>query len=221
MHALRSCIGAALITGAVASAVAVSPLAAQADTMHTTVKSHGSANVDPLAEAARGLPKVSPADVIKLAQHQIGITENGYGGGTKFQVWYASSPRARETVARDGGSPQDYVDAPWCDMFVSWIGHKLGIDPVMGTDAYTVAHAQWFLDNNRWGETPKPGAVVFYDFSGNKSIDDISHVGFVVKDNGDGTIKTIEGNTGGGSVEEHVRPTSDVAGYGYPLYTAP
>ena len=40
------------------------------------------------------------------------------------------------------------------------------------------------------------------------------------KDNGDGTITTIEGNTGNGKVEERVRPTSQVAGYGYPEYAA-
>jgi hypothetical protein len=42
----------------------------------------------------------------------------------------------------------------------------------------------------------------------------------VKKDNLDGTITTIEGNTGKGKVEERVRPKAQVVGYGYPQYQA-
>jgi hypothetical protein len=37
---------------------------------------------------------------------------------------------------------------------------------------------------------------------------------------GDGTITTVEGNTGNGKVEQRIRPTSQVVGYGYPQYSA-
>jgi cell wall-associated NlpC family hydrolase len=173
----------------------------------------------PLEVVAKTLPRVTADDVIKLASQQVGIKENGLGGGTKFHSWYMSTPRAQETVMRDGGRVTDYANAPWCNMFVSWVGEQLGIRPVLGWDAYTVRHAQWFKDNNRWGSTPTPGAVVFFAWGGG-GIADIDHVGFVVKDNGDGTISTIEGNTGNGAVERRVRPVSDVAGYGYPVYAS-
>jgi hypothetical protein len=62
--------------------------------------------------------------------------------------------------------------------------------------------------------------VVFYDWNGAKTTSAIDHVGLVKKDNGDGTITTIEGNTGNGKVEERVRPTSQVVGYGYPEFAA-
>ncbi|GAA0371303.1 hypothetical protein GCM10009530_21850 [Microbispora corallina] len=222
MHALKTCLRAALVTGVVACAgVGTASLTAHADAAHAVDPAgNGGTTVDPLAQAAARLPKVGPADVIKLASSQVGISENAYGGGTKFQQWYMSTPRARQTLARDGGKLSAYLNAPWCDMFVSWVGQKLGITPVMGWDSYTVEHARWFSQHGRWGNVPKPGAVVFFAWNGSKSIDDIDHVGFVVKDNGDGTIKTVEGNTGNGAVEVRTRPTDSVAGYGYPYYPA-
>ena len=42
--------------------------------------------------------------------------------------------------------------------------------------------------------TPQPGDIVYFDFPGD-NVNRISHVGIVVKDNGDGTVTCIEGNT--------------------------
>ncbi|WP_182900974.1 CHAP domain-containing protein [Microbispora sp. H10830] len=216
MHVLNTCLRAALAGGALASAVLIASPAAHADNPAT---GKGAAAAKSMSEIASTLPKVSATDVLTLARSQVGISENANGGGTKFQQWYMSTPRARETLARDGGTLKGYLNAAWCDMFVSWVGQQLGIGPVMGSDAYTVEHARWFADHGRWGRTPKPGAVVFFNWNGSKDIDDVEHVGFVVKDNGDGTIRTIEGNTGdGGAVEARTRPTWQVAGYGYPMY---
>jgi hypothetical protein len=155
-------------------------------------------------------------DVLKLAVSQVGVTEDASGGGTKFQKWFVSSPWAKRGVARDGGSVDDYADANWCDMFVSWVGNQLGVRG-MGADAFTPTHARWFAQQGHWGETPKPGAVVFFSWNGGKSIDDIEHVGLVIKDNHDGTIQTVEGNTDN-SVRIRTRDTSSVVGYGYPEY---
>jgi hypothetical protein len=173
--------------------------------------------------AAAGQTKVNvtASKILATAKAQVGTSENAAGGGTKFQNWYASSPRGAETAARDGGtSTSAYLNAPWCSMFVSWVGEQTGARTQVGWDAYTVTHAQWFADNNRWGQEAKPGSVVFFSWSGSKDISSIDHVGFVVKDNNDGTISTIEGNTGNGKVEERVRPVSQVAGYGYPSYAS-
>lgn len=172
-----------------------------------------------LQAAAERLPKVTAQQILDIASRQIGVSENSQGGGTKFQSWYMSTERARETTARDGGRIQDYANAPWCAMFVSWVGEQAGIRPTMGWDAYTVTHAKWFKENGHWGTAPKPGAVVYFDWQGGKDIDGIDHVGFVKQDNGNGTITTIEGNTGNGKVEQRVRPTSQVVGYGYPVYS--
>jgi hypothetical protein len=158
----------------------------------------------------------SANDALKLAISQVGVTEDANGGGTKFQKWFMSSPWAERGVQRDGGSVGDYANANWCDMFVSWVGDQLGVKG-MGADAFTRTHAQWFKDQGRWGHTPTPGAVVFFSWSGSDSIDDIDHVGMVIKDNHDGTIQTVEGNTDN-AVKIRTRNTSAVVGYGYPQY---
>ncbi|WP_225878301.1 CHAP domain-containing protein [Spongiactinospora rosea] len=181
---------------------------------------HADTPTDTTAATAQTQQAVKAQDVINLALTQVGISENAAGGGTKFHQWYMASPRALETVARDGGSVSAYANAPWCAMFVSWVGEEAGARPSVGWDAYTVTHAKWFNDNQRWGTTPKPGAVVFFGWNGGKRFDDIDHVGFVIQDNGNGTLKTIEGNTGNGKVEVRTRPTSQVVGYGYPDYAA-
>ncbi|MFC4906830.1 CHAP domain-containing protein [Actinomadura gamaensis] len=167
------------------------------------------------APAARRLP--TAAQAIKTATSQVGISEDG-AGKTKFQQWYMGTDRAKQTLARDGGSLGEYAAAEWCDMFVSWVGQQIGFSDQFGADAWTVAHAKWFQQQDRWGTTPKPGAVVFFSWGGGKSVEDIQHVGMVIKDNGNGTIKTVEGNTGGGAVEIKTRPTATVVGYGYPDY---
>ncbi|MEU9018940.1 CHAP domain-containing protein [Actinomadura sp. NPDC048394] len=185
-------------------------------------------------QAAKGAPKSAPKAAapkerskksrptaeaaIELARSQVGASPDG-NGDTKFGDWYEGTERAKETVARDGGSVQEYSDAEWCDMFISWVGDKLGFTDQIGSDAWTVAHAQWFQDNGRWGDTPKPGAIVFFSWSGGKSNDDIQHVGMVIKDEGDGTIQTVEGNTGN-SVQVKERSTDSVVGYGYPDYAS-
>ncbi|MFF4190457.1 CHAP domain-containing protein [Nonomuraea sp. NPDC001831] len=163
--------------------------------------------------------QVSAQSVLKIAESQIGVSENAAGGGTPFHSWYMSSPRAKETMARDGGSLQSYANAPWCAMFVSWVGEKAGARSTVGWDAYTVTYAKWFEANKRWGNEAKPGAVVFYSWD-DKSVESIDHVGLVKQDNGDGTITAIEGNTGNGKVEQRIRPKSQVVGYGYPQYKA-
>jgi hypothetical protein len=69
---------------------------------------------------------------------------------------------------------------PWCDIFVCWVFGQLpgGLDLVGGKFAATTMHAQWFQRHGRWGRTPRPGAVVFFDFPGD-SIRGIQHVGLV------------------------------------------
>ncbi|MFE3453098.1 CHAP domain-containing protein [Nonomuraea sp. NPDC059194] len=142
--------------------------------------------------------------LIKLLESELGYAE-GKGAYTKFGDWYG------RTVEFDA----DYSGAPWCDMFLSWAAHKLGYEEWVGQFAYTVAHAKWFKENDAWGHKPKPGALVFYDWSGSNKIDNIDHVGIVTKVEGD-TIYTIEGNIDGGVAKRKERDQSKVAGYGYP-----
>ncbi|WP_433174956.1 CHAP domain-containing protein [Actinoallomurus sp. CA-150999] len=163
-------------------------------------------------------PKVqkvpTAADALKLAVSQVGTTETA-AGGTKYNQWFMSTPFAKRGVQRDGGAISDYADASWCDMFVTWVGAQAGIKGI-GGDAFTPEHARWFKQQGRWGSAPKPGAVVFFSWSGG-GIDGIDHVGLVIKDNHNGTIQTVEGNTDN-AVRIRTRSTDQVVGYGYPQY---
>jgi hypothetical protein len=164
-------------------------------------------------DSAKG--PASADEFVEKARSQVGIREDG-SGKTKFQEWYAKTDRAAETVERDGGSRSSYLNAAWCDMFVSWTAEETGMEETVGQDAWTIAHAKWFKDQGRWGTTPKKGAIVFFNWQGEKGLDDIVHVG-IVDEVEDGTVKTIEGNTGN-AVLEREREASQIVGYGYPEF---
>ena len=88
------------------------------------------------------------------------------------------------------------INQPWCGAFVNWCGRKAGV--TLPNCVWTPGGAVAFQKSKRWFEgedsKPQPGDIVFFDFPGD-GVDRISHVGIVVKDNGDGTVTTIEGNT--------------------------
>lgn len=83
---------------------------------------------------------------------------------------------------------------PWCGSFVMWSANQAGIK--VPNTVYTPAGVAAFKKMNKWvpakGNKPQPGWVVYFDFPGGSDID---HVGWVLKDNGDGTVWCIEGNT--------------------------
>ena len=85
---------------------------------------------------------------------------------------------------------------PWCGAFVNFIFKKaeVAIPNCVSTQAGALA----FKKNDKFQEaanaTPEVGDLAFFDFP-NDNLDRISHIGIVVKDNGDGTVTCIEGNT--------------------------
>jgi hypothetical protein len=85
---------------------------------------------------------------------------------------------------------------PWCGSFVMWCASQVALK--IPNCVSTQAGAKAFLAKGQWQAaeeaTPLPGDIVFFDFPGD-GIDRISHVGIVVKDNGNGTITCVEGNT--------------------------
>lgn len=226
----------AVLTGAVGLAV-LNPLAGGSAAAETpaqakaaVVAEQGTASKQSTSKQSAGMTQaeareagwgvaprpVKASEAIALAKKQVGISE-GKGGQTKFHKWYVSTPHAKATAQRDGGfSVKAYNGAQWCDMFVSWVGAHTGVKN-MGWDAYTVQHATWFKKTGRWGKEAKPGSVVFFDWGKSKRIGAIDHVGIVVKDNGNGTVSTIEGNTEN-KVQKKVRDKSVIVGYGYPDY---
>lgn len=86
---------------------------------------------------------------------------------------------------------------PWCGSFVMWCAAQVGLK--IPNVVSTTAGASKFQGTGRWSNaaTAKPtvGDLAFFDFAeGGNPID---HVGIVARDNGDGTVTTIEGNTSG------------------------
>jgi hypothetical protein len=88
------------------------------------------------------------------------------------------------------------ANQPWCGAFVNWCGKKAGV--TIPNTVYTPAGAAAFKKAKSWLEgedcEPTAGDIVYFDFPAD-GVDRISHVGIVVKNNGDGTVTTIEGNT--------------------------
>lgn len=86
---------------------------------------------------------------------------------------------------------------PWCGSFVMWCADKvdLKIPNVVSTQAGALAFKKQkrFFKSERM-VMAEPGDLAFMDFP-HDGLDRISHIGIVVRDNGDGTVVTIEGNT--------------------------
>lgn len=122
-----------------------------------------------------------PGSATKLVE--IALAEEGYVEG----------PKDNETKfgAFTGSNFQ-----PWCGSFVMWCANEAQVK--MPNTVYTPAGAQAFMKAGTWQKaedaTPQPGDIAYFDFP-NDGVDRISHVGIVVKDNGDGTVMVIEGNT--------------------------
>lgn len=135
------------------------------------------------------------SSVISIAESQIGQ----YSSVNKFNSWY--------------GMP----GSEWCDEFVSWVFNQAGASAAIGGKfSLCMAHARWFQSKKRWSTSnPQAGDLVFYDWTGAKSINTIHHVGIVRGTSGN-DILTVEGNTGSNQVADRTRSTQFVVGYGTP-----
>ena len=118
------------------------------------------------------------AKLIEIAKAEIGTIEGPRDNETKYGKW-------------SGANFQ-----PWCGSFVNWCADQAGVK--VPNTVYTPSGAAAFKKAGKWLDAqiadPDPGDIAYFDFPGD-GVDRISHVGIVVKDNGDGTIWCIEGNT--------------------------
>lgn len=128
---------------------------------------------------------------------------------------------------------------PWCGSFVMWCAAQ--IKQSIPNCVYTPAGVSGFQGLGRWANAatakPQPGDIAFFDFIPGGA--PVEHVGIVVKDNGDGTVTTIEGNTSpehkpagsqanGGEVAQRIRAykkdnkaklTPFIVGFGTPKWS--
>lgn len=161
--------------------------------------------------------------IIEVAKKEVGTIEGPKDNETKYGKWTGAN------------------FLPWCQSFVSWCAFTAGLDAKKyPKTAATIAASDWFKKNNRWADArnddPTPGDWIYFDFP-DDGVNRISHVGLCIKNNGDGTIQVIEGNTSGtakgdqrngGMCVEKTRAyvknnkkklINAVVGWGRPVYT--
>ena len=124
--------------------------------------------------------------VLYAAASQVGITESPAGSNV---VKYNEAFYGRKV----SGSAY-----PWCVTFVWWVFRQAGFSLYKTAsctalvDRYREASPSQIIQGNY-----RPGDLVFFDFSGRRA--KTEHVGIVESVGADGTLTTIEGNTGSGS----------------------
>ena len=119
------------------------------------------------------------AAIIEVALKEVGTIEGPKDNETKYGKFMKANFLA------------------WCGSFVNWCANEVKLK--IPNCVSTVNGASAFMKKDQWEKasdtaTPFPGDIVFFDFP-NDGVDRISHIGIVVKDNGDGTVTCIEGNT--------------------------
>jgi hypothetical protein len=127
--------------------------------------------------------KGTVARIVEVAKAELGTIEGPKDNETKYGKWTGAN------------------FLPWCQSFVSWSAFTAGLDPkTYPKSAATVAASDWFKKNNRWADArnddPSAGDWIYFDFP-DDGVNRISHVGICIKNNGNGTIQVIEGNTSG------------------------
>lgn len=143
------------------------------------------------------------AGMIGQARALLGLGEDPPGSNhNKITVWYG-------------------FDGAWCDMAISFEAARSdNLAAVFGKHAWTVEHARAFQSRGRWHYGlggARAGDVVFFDWSGTRSIVNIDHVGLIEAVHANGTITTLEGNTSNAFLRR-VRNSAVVVGYGRPAY---
>jgi hypothetical protein len=125
--------------------------------------------------------KGSVEAIIEIAKKEVGTIEGPKDNETKYGAWIKVNFQ------------------PWCQSFVSWCAHTAGVAK-FPKSASTVAASDEFKKQGRWADArnddPTPGDWIYFDFP-DDGVNRISHVGLCIKNNGDGTIQVIEGNTSG------------------------
>lgn len=126
------------------------------------------------------------AAVLAIAAWQVGVLESPAGSN---KVKYNTEYYGREV------SGSAYA---WCMAFVWWVFREAGFN-LFKTASCTAFVSQYKAKSP--GQIVRanyrPGDIVFFDFSGKR--DKTEHVGIVESVRPDGTLITIEGNTGSGN----------------------
>lgn len=108
----------------------------------------------------------------------------------------------------------------WCACFVSWCAEQCGYLESGIIPKYSLCSdgVNWFRNNGQWqgrDYEPTAGNLIFFDWEGDGTID---HTGIVEKSE-NGTVYTVEGNSGDECKQRNYPVGSSVIyGYGIPAY---
>ena len=212
-----------------------SPLAQMRTDLETRKK-----NINTYLTAASS-PKLTATEVDTMSSSTISnlVSSSGSSANAADNKAFIES-----ILSEEGNTIGDYSgfnDGQWCSDFVSEMlirnGYDIERSSIAGHEddntifkslersgaAIHLDQAAQYNGESPDDYTPQPGDVVLFDFAKGGSPDGTTdHVGFVIQDNGDGTITTIEGNTsgaaGGSCVAIHNdRSRSEVYGYATPV----
>lgn len=157
------------------------------------------------------------ADLIGVAKTQLGYVELDSSGNPIS----ASSDGGYTKYGASFGEP----NGAWCAYFISWCASQAGIpSSILPRLGNCITLTGWYQSRSIYytrssGYIPKPGDMVFFNWSGGSSA---QHIGIVTGVSGD-NLYTIEGNTDGTSgymCNGRIRSLSAsyVLGYGVPKY---
>lgn len=156
---------------------------------------------------------MSATRIISVARIEIGTVEKPMNSN---KVKYNTEYYGREVQ----GSAY-----PWCCAFVWWVFKKAGLSNLFYGGKKTASCITLYNYYKKAGQAVtnyKAGDIVFFNFSGGTKA---QHVGIVEKVNADGSLTTIEGNTGtsnqanGGAVMRRTRQLKYVIGGARPNYS--
>jgi hypothetical protein len=151
-----------------------------------------------------------------------GATRSAFLNAARAEVGYREGPRNANKYGKWYGMDGQ----PYCAMGLSWVAAQVGAaGQIGGRWAYCPYWAAWWREHGQWSTTPQPGAIVFFDWSGQRRAGREAHVGTVVSV-GANSITTVEFNTvpgsgdqsDGGGVYVRSRAPSTVVGYGLPVW---
>jgi|688.fasta_scaffold00062_57 muramidase (phage lysozyme) len=171
------------------------------------------------------MPSSKISTIIKL-YHQYGgtvtdgpnpdvVQPTSGGGNSKLvqialgEVGFKEGPNNDTKYGAEAGTNHK----AWCAAFVMWCAKRAGAAVPM--TPLTSAMASQFKSQGKWINNStqlQPGDIVFYTHNDGN----IGHCGIVVKDNGDGTFNSVEGNTTGGGVATRTHSKRDATGFGRP-----
>ncbi len=129
---------------------------------------------------------------------EVALTQLGNEGGQPYWSWYGFDGRVE-----------------WCACFASWCADQCGYleSGIIPKFSLCSDGVNWFKGKGQWQDKnyePQAGDLIFFDWGSDGSID---HVGIVEKCE-DGTVYTVEGNSGD-ACKQQSYPVGSSSIYGY------